>query len=79
MRKRVVLVTIVLCISFLPNAQAGQLQQLDDAGAVFGGVHVAANETGNATSTLSALPAIVEDYTATWCQNSECFPLGLDL
>jgi hypothetical protein len=69
MRTRAVMIALALCISFLPSAQGGLLEQLDDAGSVFGGVHITANESGNASSTLSELPTIVEDYTATWCQN----------
>jgi thiol-disulfide isomerase/thioredoxin len=42
---------------------------LEDVGWVFGGVYLDANESGNSTSSLSELPAIVEDYTATWCTN----------
>lgn len=69
MRTRILLVALVLLLSPMPNSQAGSPQTLDDLGAVFGGMHVDANVSGNATSTLSDLPAIVEDYTATWCTN----------
>jgi len=42
---------------------------LEEVGFVFGGVHIGANNSGNATMALAELPAIVEDYTATWCTN----------
>lgn len=69
MRTRIVLVAFVLLLSPMPSSQAGSPQTLEDVGAVFGGIHLDANMSGNATSTLSDLPAIVEDYTATWCTN----------
>ena len=53
----------------LPSSQAGSPENLEDVGWVFGGVYLDANESGNSTSSLSELPAIVEDYTATWCTN----------
>ena len=69
MRARILLITLALLLSPMPSTQAGSPQTLEYVGAVFGGVHVDANASGNATSTLSDLPAIVEDYTATWCTN----------
>jgi len=53
----------------MPTSQAGSPQTLDNVGPVFGGVHLDANVSGNSSSSLSDLPAIVEDYTATWCTN----------
>jgi len=53
----------------MPSSNAGAPEELDEVGFVFGGVHVDANNSGNATMALSDLPAIVEDYTATWCTN----------
>ena len=69
MRARVLLITLILFLSPMTNSQAGSPQTLEGVGAVFGGMHVDANSSGNATSTFSNLPAIVEDYTATWCTN----------
>jgi len=60
---------LVLLISIIPTTNAGSPEELDDVGSVFGGVYLDANVSGNATSSLSELPAIVEDYTATWCTN----------
>ena len=69
MRARILLIALALLLSPMPSTQAGSPETLEDVGAVFGGIHVDANVSGNATSTLSDLPAIVEDYTATWCTN----------
>ncbi len=67
MRARIILMALVLSLSSIPTSQAGSPENLEDVGAVFGGLHVDANISGNATSALTDLPAIVEDYTATWC------------
>ena len=69
MRVKVILITLILGFSMLPSSQAGSPENLEDVGWVFGGVYLGANESGNSTSSLSELPAIVEDYTATWCTN----------
>lgn len=69
MRAQILLIALALLLSPMPMTQAGSPQTLEDVGPVFGGMHVDANVSGNATSTLSDLPAIVEDYTATWCTN----------
>ena len=69
MRAKVILIALVLGVSMLPTSQAGSPENLEDVGWVFGGVYLDANESGNSTSSLSELPAIVEDYTATWCTN----------
>ena len=69
MRVKVILIALILGVSMLPSSQAGSPENLEDVGWVFGGVYLDANESGNSTSSLSELPAIVEDYTATWCTN----------
>ena len=69
MRVKVILTTLILGVSMLPYSQAGSPEDLEDVGWVFGGVYLDANMSGNSTSNLSELPAIVEDYTATWCTN----------
>tara|TARA_B110001452_G_C15238459_1_gene428798 strand:+ start:3696 stop:4703 length:1008 start_codon:yes stop_codon:yes gene_type:complete len=69
MRVRAIGIILVMLISVIPSTNAGDPQELDDVGFVFGGVHIDANISGNATISLSDLPAIVEDYTATWCTN----------
>jgi thiol-disulfide isomerase/thioredoxin len=69
MRTRIFIIALILVASGIPTAQSGSPEQMDEVGAVFGGVHIEAWHSGNSTSNLSDLPAIVEDYTATWCTN----------
>ena len=69
MRVRAACIILILLISIVPSSNAGAPEELDEVGFVFGGVHIVANNSGNATMALSDLPAIVEDYTATWCTN----------
>ena len=38
-------------------------------GPVFGGQHTDANNQSNRTAKISLLPAVAEDFTATWCTN----------
>ena len=61
MRARVILIALVLGISTIPTSQAGSPQTLEDVGPVFGGVYLDANVSGDVTSNLSDLPAIVEE------------------
>ena len=69
MRTRIILVVLLLGISTIPTSQAGAPENLDEVGAVFGGVQINATSSANITLNFSELPAIVEDYTATWCTN----------
>ena len=69
MRVRATCIILILLISIIPSSNAGAPEELDEVGFVFGGVHIEAWHSGNSTSNLSDLPAIVEDYTATWCTN----------
>ena len=69
MRVRATCIILILLISIVPSSNAGAPEDLDEVGFVFGGVHIEAWHSGNSTSNLSDLPAIVEDYTATWCTN----------
>jgi len=57
----------VILLSLIPIAGAGAAKTLTDVGPVFGGAHVAANTSGSATLALDDLPAIAEEFTATWC------------
>jgi thiol-disulfide isomerase/thioredoxin len=50
------------------NADASPAEALE-VGVVFGGQWAEANNSTVQASQLSDLPAIVEDYTATWCTN----------
>ena len=69
MRVRATCIILILLISIIPSSNAGAPEDLEEVGFVFGGVYINANNSGNATIALSDLPAIVEDYTATWCTN----------
>ena len=69
MRNKVWLVMTLFLCSSLSYVSAGDPEKLEDVGAVFGGAHVNANESGNFSMAFSEMPAIVEDYTATWCEN----------
>ena len=69
MRTSIILVALILMISMVPTAQSGSPEQMDEVGAVFGGANVNASSTGNMSLNFSEMPAIVEDYTATWCTN----------
>jgi len=69
MRNKVWLVMTLFLCSSLSYVSAGNPEKLEDVGAVFGGAHVNANESGNFSMAFSEMPAIVEDYTATWCEN----------
>ena len=68
MRSAATLLALLLCLSMFPIAQGGQAEQLE-VGFTFGGIGLNANESGNSTSSLADLPAVVEYYTATWCEN----------
>ena len=69
----VVGVLAVLMVSVVPVAHAAEIKELE-TGILFGGLHGMANETIVVNSTLDDLPAIAEDYTATWCGN--CVEVG---
>ena len=69
MRVRATCIILILLISIVTSSNAGAPEELEEVGFVFGGVHIEAWHSGNSTSNLSDLPAIVEDYTATWCTN----------
>ena len=63
----------LLMVSIIPTANAAEIRELE-TGVLFGGLHGMANQTIVANSTLEDLPAIAEDYTATWCGN--CVMVG---
>ena len=63
------LVSLMLLSVIIPiNADASPAEALE-VGVVFGGQWAEANNSTVQASQLSDLPAIVEDYTATWCTN----------
>ena len=69
MRVRAMCIILILLISIIPSSNAGAPEDLDEVGFVFGGVYINPNNSESVTTPLSYLPAIVEDYTATWCTN----------
>ena len=63
------LVSLMLLSIIIPiNADAAAAEELS-IGVIFGGQWAEANNSSVQTSQLVDLPAIVEDYTATWCTN----------
>jgi len=62
-------VTSLLLLAILPFTSSGGPTIEVDSGAIFGGQWAQANMSATSTQNLSELPAIVEDYTATWCEN----------
>ena len=63
-----VLATLMLFALFAPVAPALPAEPLNN-GMMFGGQWAEANNTSVSTTNLSDLPAVVEVYTATWCEN----------
>jgi thiol-disulfide isomerase/thioredoxin len=59
---------MLLSVIIPNNADASPAEALE-VGVVFGGQWAEANNSTVQNSQLSDLPAIVEDYTATWCTN----------
>ena len=57
---------MLLCL--LPSASGAEVEELD-SGLLLGGIHGMANESFELNSSFADLPAIAEDYTATWCSN----------
>ena len=63
------LVSLMLVSIIIPiNADAAAAEELS-IGVIFGGQWAEANNSSVQTSQLADFPAIVEDYTATWCTN----------
>lgn len=63
------LVSLMLLSVIIPNNADASPAEALEVGVVFGGQWAEANNSTVQTSQLSDLPAIVEDYTATWCTN----------
>jgi thiol-disulfide isomerase/thioredoxin len=68
---------MLLSVIIPDNADASPAEALE-VGVVFGGQWAEANNSTVQTSQLSDLPAIVEDYTATWCTNCVTVEHALD-
>ena len=60
--------SLIMVACLIPTTSAAEVEELD-SGLLLGGLHGMANESIVVNSSFSDLPAIVEDYTATWCSN----------
>ncbi len=70
MRRVLIVCFLLVMISFTGTSGVSAKAPEDtDAGPLFGGQWAWANNTSSQTTTLSTLPSIAEDYTATWCTN----------
>lgn len=70
MRKTVLALSVVVLMSFLIWPSNALPASTVDNGMIFGGQWSAAeNLTASVTQQLSDLPAVVEVFTATWCEN----------
>lgn len=78
MRTTILVIAVMISISFIPISNAGTAEKVEDVGFTFGGLTLDANMSGNASSQLGNLPAIVEYYTATWCSNCVYVEHALD-
>jgi hypothetical protein len=68
----------MLLLIIIPiNTDAAAAEELS-IGVIFGGQWAEANNSSVQTSQLADLPAIVEDYTATWCTNCVTVEHALD-
>ena len=70
MRRTVYL--LILILIFAPISSVSGTQSDSDVATyepIFGGASLAANTSGAVEITFSNLPAIAEDFTATWCDN----------
>lgn len=70
MRRLTVMVVLALLLAFAPPSGTALPAAPVDNGMVFGGQWSPANNaTASVTHNLSDLPAVVEVFTATWCEN----------
>lgn len=70
---RGLLCLFITSLLLLPIANAGAPVPVAQSGAIFGGASLAANASGAVELSFEQLPAIAEDFTATWCGN--CVPV----
>ena len=61
-------IATIMLLCLLPSGSAAEIEELD-SGVLLGGIHGMANESFELNSSFADLPAIAEDYTATWCSN----------
>lgn len=70
MRRALIICCLLVLIGFTGTGNVSARQAEDSgSGPLFGGQWTWANNSSSQTSELSSLPAIAEDYTATWCTN----------
>ena len=68
MRRVMIVCCLLVMISFTGTEGVAAREAEDtNAGPLFGGQWVWANNSSSQTTTLGSLPSIAEDYTATWC------------
>ena len=63
-----VVLSMIMVACLIPTTSAAEVEELN-SGLLLGGLHGMANESIVVNSSFSELPAIAEDYTATWCSN----------
>ena len=63
-----VALSMIILACLIPSASSAEVEELD-SGLLLGGLYGMANESIAVNSSFEDLPAIVEDYTATWCSN----------
>ena len=70
MRRALMVCCLLILIGFTGTGNVSAKQAEDSgSGPLFGGQWTWANNSSSQTSDLDSLPAIAEDYTATWCTN----------
>ena len=69
MRKVTIILTILLVLAMTNPSSTAKPAVETSNGPVFGGQHTDANNQSNQTAKISLLPAVAEDFTATWCTN----------
>lgn len=62
-------IALILVLCTISVEAAAPTPVKEGNGAIFGGAMINANASGAAEVPFSQLPPIVEDYTATWCDN----------
>jgi len=63
-----IVLSMIILACLIPSASSAEVEELD-SGLLLGGIYGMANESIAVNSSFEDLPAIVEDYTATWCAN----------
>ena len=69
MRRLIAIISVLMLVAITTTTTNALPPEQTDAGALFGGQSSIANNTTALTGELADMPAIVEEYTATWCSN----------